>query len=79
MSLNPRKQDSQKESTVKLLKIPAEYFTKSIPAPGERRTFLDDSTGKFVSGTVRKSVIGLSVDAKTLKKSKIVKIELEPV
>ena len=79
MPFDTNSQNSFNESTVKLLKFPAEYFKKSLPTPGETRTFLDDSTGKFVSGTVRKSVIGLSVDAKTLKKSKIVKIELEAV
>lgn len=76
---SPLKQDSQNESNLKLLKLPAEYFKSRLPEPGEQRTFLDDSTGKFVSGIVRKSVLGLSVDANTLHKQKIVKIELEEI
>lgn len=78
MPFNTISADSQNESTVKLL-IPAEYFKKSLPLPGEKRTFLDDKSGKFVSGIVRKSVVGLSIDSNTLRKSKIVKIELEAV
>lgn len=79
MPFQTKSQNSVTESNLKLLKLPAEYFKSRLPEPGEQRTFLDDSTGKFVSGIVRKSVVGLSVDANTLHKQKIVKIELEAI
>ena len=71
--------DSPNESTVKLLKLPAEYFKKPLPLPGQKCMFIDFPSGKLLTGIVRKSVVGLSIDSNTLRKSKIVKIELEVV